>query len=139
MPQVTMALAATHPTAVSLDPLRSSGERGRQREIEEGYPLPGPTAPTHRQDIVVGEVDSFDRDRNSKDLGLERDPQLVLNHREQAAELLALVVAIDRCLLKELVQLLPAETRAVILHEGSPSSRTSSSSHTTTGSPFGSS
>jgi len=62
--------------------------------------LPGPTAPTHRQDIVVGEVDSFDRDRNSKDLGLERDPQPLLNHREQAAELLAVVVAIDRCLLK---------------------------------------
>src|SRR2546422_10819842 len=63
MPRGTMALAATHPTAVSLDPLRSSGQWGRQRGIEEGYPLPGPTAPTHRQDVVVDQVDSFGRDR----------------------------------------------------------------------------
>src|SRR2546428_3839512 len=42
-PRVTIALAATHPTAVSLEPLRSPGERGRQRGDGEGYPLPGPT------------------------------------------------------------------------------------------------
>jgi hypothetical protein len=112
-----MALAATHPTAVNLDPLRSSGKRGRQLEIEEGYPLPGPTAPTDRQDVAVGEVDSFDSGRHSEDHGPERSPQLVLNHREQTAELLTLVVAIDRCPLKELVQSLPAETRAAI-HRG---------------------
>jgi hypothetical protein len=109
-----MVLAATDPMAVSLDPLRPSGERRRRREVEEGNPLPVPTAPADRQNVIVGEVDSFDCGRYSEDLGLERNLQSVLNHREQAADLLALVVAIDRCLLEEIVQSLPAETRAVI-------------------------
>src|SRR5881628_1902386 len=115
-----MASSFAEPTAVRLDPFRAHGRRLGQREVEDRKRLAVATPPADRDDLLVPvQADALYGDGNSEDNSLERDRQVVVDHREPACDLLRLVVAVDRRRLDHLLELALADARtAGILPRG---------------------
>jgi hypothetical protein len=70
-----------------------------------------PTA--DRDDLVTWvQIHLFDSHGHAKDLGLEWDDEVFLQHREEADSLFRLPIGIDNRFLDERVEISSAETRA---------------------------
>ena len=93
------------PATVCLDPFRALGCGRWQWQIEDRDRLSQPVSVTDRRDlVVVGQLHAGDGDRDTEQRGLERNGEVVLEHREQAGDLLVLVVAVDGRLLDQFVE-----------------------------------
>ncbi len=79
---VVLSLGATHPSPVSLDPLRARRRRIRKGEREDRDRLSHPPASAYSDDVFfVREVNTLDRDLHAEDFRLERHDEVILQHR----------------------------------------------------------
>ncbi len=86
--------------AVRLDPLGPGRQRIGKRQVEDGDLLPRAAPPANGDDLLIAcHVDPLDGCRNAEDLGLERDTEVLLDHRVEAGALLRLPVRVDDRLL----------------------------------------
>src|ERR1035437_5243069 len=84
-------------TAVCADPPPALGRRVRQREVEDWDALPLPISGTDRHDLAVGGyVHTLDGHAETQDQRLERHREVILEHGEQAGDLLVFVVTVNR-------------------------------------------
>jgi len=96
-----------------LDPFRAVGCWRRHQQVEDRDRLLDAVTSTDRDDLVAHrEVHAGDGDGHPEHGGVERKHEVLLDHREQAGDLLLLVVAVDGGLLDQHVKLSPGDRRS---------------------------
>jgi hypothetical protein len=80
--------------------------------MEERDPLALSSAATDGDDVPGGvEIEAFDLDRGPKDLGCKWDPEVLVQHREEADSLFRLVVRVDGGFFRQRLELTRGEAR----------------------------
>jgi hypothetical protein len=79
---------SAQPAAVGLDPFPTVGCGRWERQLEDRDRLPVPVTRADRNDLIAGrDVDARDRDLCAEHCRLEREREMLLDHREQAGGL----------------------------------------------------
>ncbi len=99
-------LPPAHPATVRPDPFGARRRWCREGQREDGDSLTDPAPAADGHDLLrLAEVDPLHDHWDTENHRLEREPQILLQHRQETGSLLILAVGIDRCIGNEAVQL----------------------------------
>jgi hypothetical protein len=97
---------AAHPAPVGRDPFGAGRRRLGKRQSGETDALPFAAVLAHDfEAAIIVDFNPHHRHLDAEDAGRERHSEILLDHGEEPARLFLLIVAIDRRLLDQLVQL----------------------------------